>query len=157
MLKKILLGLLGTATLVMGTLLVIGNLMADKLGRPEVVKAVMAADEPCRDAYAKVLDLQDKRDSAASKASAEGEPVCRNSYQTLRKINIYVPQKDFTDERLKRDTLRACAELSKLRADMLAQYASPRPDDQQLAKLSEGLRTMDTSCQSQFKTLASRI
>lgn len=157
MLKKILLGLLATATLAMGSLLAIGHLMADKLGRPEVVKAVMAADEPCRDAYAKVIDLQDKRDPSASKASAEGEPVCRNAYQTLHKINIFVPKNDFTDERLKRDTIRACAELSKLRADMLAQYALSQPDDQQLAKLSEGLRTMDTSCQSQFKTLASRL
>lgn len=157
MLKKVLLGLLVAATLVMGALLVTGRLMADKLSRPEVLKVVMAADEPCREAYTKVLDLQDRRDAAATKASAEGEPVCRNSYQTLHKINIFVPQQDLTNERLKRDTIRACAELSKIRADMLAQYATPRPDDQQLKKLSDGLRTMDASCQNQFKTLASRL
>ncbi len=157
MFKKILLGFLGAATLVMGALLVTGRMMADKLSRPEVLKVVMAADEPCREAYAKVLDLQDRKDAAASKASAEGEPVCRNAYQTLHKINIFVPQQDLTNERLKRDTIKACAELSKIRADMLAQYAISRPDEQQLKKLSDGLGKMDASCQSQFKSLASRL
>ncbi len=157
MFKKIMIGLLAAATLGMGALLATGRLMADKLSRPEVLKTIMAADEPCRDAYTKVLDLQDRKDAAALRASAEGEPVCRASYQTLHKINIFVPQQDLTGERLKRDTIRACAELSKIRADMLAQYATQRPDDQQLKKLSDGLRTMDASCQNQFKTLASRL
>ncbi len=157
MFKKILLGFLGAATLVMGALLVTGRMMADKLSRPEVLKVVMAADEPCREAYAKVLDLQDRKDAGASKASAEGEPVCRKAYQTLHKINIFVPQQDLTNERLKRDTIKACAELSKIRADMLAQYAISRPDEQQLKKLSDGLGKMDASCQSQFKSLASRL
>ena len=156
MLKKIFVGVLGAATAVIVGLLSLGNLMADKLSRPETVKRVISADEPCREAYAKVLDLQDRRDAGAAKASSDGEPLCRSAYEALDKINIFVPRQDLTDERLKRDTIKACARLSRVRADLLAQYASPRPDDAKLAALNGELATADTACQNQFKLLAGR-
>ncbi len=157
MFKKILLGLLGLATAAMVSVLLFGQLMADKLSRPETIKQIMAADEPCREAFTKVLDLQEKRDANASKVSSEGEPVCRKAYDKLRKINIFVPQKDFTDERLKRDTIKSCALLSRARADLMVQYGSARPDDTKLATLNSELADAEKACQNQFKQLATRL
>lgn len=157
MFKKILLGVLGIVTAGMVSLLLFGQLMADKLSRPEALKRIMAADEPCREAYTKVLDLQDKRAASATKVSGEGEPVCRNAYETLRKINIFVPKNDPLDERLKRDTIRSCALLSRVRADLMVQYGSARPDDAKLATLNSELGDAEKACQNQFKQLATRF
>lgn len=131
--------------------------MADRLSKPEAVQRVMAADEPCRDVFARTLDLQESRDPGMAKVSGEGEPICRTAYRTLNKINIFVPQKDFTDERLKRDMIKSCANLSKARADLLSLYAGPSPDDAKRAVLQKELALADTACQNQFKTLASRV
>lgn len=157
MFKKILLGVLGVATAVMASLLLFGQLMADRLSRPEAVKQIMAADEPCREAYEKVLDLQDKRDASASRVSGEGEPACRKAYETLRKINIFVPKNDVSDARLKRDVIKSCALLSRVRADLMAQLGSGRPDDVKLTALNSELSDAEKACHSQFKLLASRV
>lgn len=141
-------------TVISAGLLTLAALMSDKLTRREAVERIMAADEPCRVAFAKVLDLYEKDIERATKASTEGEPVCRSSFESLDKISIFVPQDDYDDDRLKRDTIKACAQLSRVRADLLAQFGSESPDEGRMSALNRELAEADKSCQGQFKRLA---
>lgn len=143
-------------SVVLAVVLGVAALMSDKLTRREAVERIMAADEPCRAAFAKVLNMYETDMEGATRASTEGEPICRSSFETLDRISIYVPKDDYDDERLKRDTIKACAQLSRVRADLLAQFGSETPDESKMAALNKELAHSDALCQRRFEQLAKR-
>jgi hypothetical protein len=137
-------------------LLTLGSLMADKLSKPETLERIMAADEPCRAAYTKVVDLQDAKGQAAEVAqlSRDGEPVCRGAFKRLDDINIYIPKNDYTQQRDKKAAIDDCAALSRVRADLLAYHGASSSDEPRLQKLTTDLDRTDRTCRASFERLA---
>jgi hypothetical protein len=144
-----------TLTLVFGALLTLAAIMSDRLTQKEAVERVMSADEPCRAAFAEALDAAVKDPAGEGRTrSASALPLCRDASAQLEKISIFVPQDDYTDERGKRDMIKACAQLSKARADLLQGLAAETPVQEKLDAANRALARADADCQARFKRLA---
>lgn len=138
-------------------LLTLASFMSDKLTKAQAVERIMAADEPCRAAYAKVVDLQAATGAdpaAVAQASREGEPVCRAAFKALDAIKIFVPSEDGDEERGKRDAIGHCAALEKARADLLAYHGGGVEDAARLRGLDTEIDRAGPLCRRSFARLA---
>jgi hypothetical protein len=116
----------------------------------------MAADEPCRAAYAAVVER--RGGFAPSPEVAElartGEPACRASFKALDAINIFIPSRNSEEPRRKKAAIDDCALLSRVRADLLAAFAAPTRDENRVRALDAELGEADQRCQGSFERLA---
>jgi hypothetical protein len=139
-----------------GVLLLVAAVMSDRLTKKQALERIMAADEPCRAAYTKVVELEDGgalKAGEAIEAARAGEPVCRASFKQLDDINIFIPR-GASEARDKKAAIDDCAALSRARADLLAYAAGAAKDQARLQTLTADLERADGVCQRSFASLA---
>lgn len=148
-------GLLGFVVIA-GVLLLLAAVMSDNLTRKQAAERIIAADEPCRAAYARMVELEDAgaaKAAEALEAARAGEPVCRAAFKQLDDINIFIPR-GVSDARDKKAAIDHCASLSRARADLMAFAAVASKDETRLQALNTELESADGACQRSFATIA---
>ncbi|WP_375461221.1 hypothetical protein [uncultured Enterovirga sp.] len=94
-------------TVLAGIVIAIVAFTADNLTKREAAERIMAADEPCRAAFVKALDLRMGAEGKVAEfveASRSGEATCRAAFKRLDEITIFIPGKGRGAEARERKT-----------------------------------------------------